>query len=178
MFVLVSVDGGATFDDSDPIFWYQAGGLFDGGEDPLYAQRIFAVPAAAGQAEVVFAFAYISGGNEKWWAVDDIKVTGTAPDRQLAGDANQDAQLNVNDIVSYVGILFPGFNLLDRTTPDDPCTTESGTIAVLDVSGDGQVDTGDVVHLANFLFSGGDAPAQGDGCFVLAESEGCGDSCQ
>jgi hypothetical protein len=44
----------------------------------MYAERVFSVPAAAGQAQVVFAFHYQSPGNQRFWAVDDVKVTGSA----------------------------------------------------------------------------------------------------
>jgi hypothetical protein len=73
--VLVSLDGGSTFEDT-PIFDYLGGGLWDGGEEPFYADRIFDVSdVAAGESQVVFAFHYQGSGNDWWWAVDDIMVT-------------------------------------------------------------------------------------------------------
>src|SRR4030095_13250761 len=76
--VLLSLDGGVTFPTT--IFRYNiAGGsnnaLFDDGEDSMYAERIFSVPAAAGQTRVVFAFHYKSPGNQRFWAVDDVRVS-------------------------------------------------------------------------------------------------------
>jgi 23S rRNA G2069 N7-methylase RlmK/C1962 C5-methylase RlmI len=38
---------------------------------------VFSVPRAAGEANVVFAFHYVSGGDEFWWAIDNVEVTGT-----------------------------------------------------------------------------------------------------
>ena len=78
--VVASIDGGATFPIR--IFRYtEAGGAsnagFAGGNDPYYADRVFSVPQVAGEANVVFAFHYQSGGNRWWWAIDDVKVTGT-----------------------------------------------------------------------------------------------------
>ena len=61
--VLVSLDGGSTF-EAAPIFAYTGGGLFDNGEEPVYAERIFDVSGvAAGEGQVVFAFRYTSGGD-------------------------------------------------------------------------------------------------------------------
>ncbi|MHC4356523.1 MAG: alpha/beta hydrolase-fold protein, partial [Planctomycetota bacterium] len=75
--VLVSLDGGTTF-EATPIFAYTGGGLFDNGEEPVYAVRIFDVSGtAAGQSQVVFAFRYTGGGDNWWWAVDNVAVTGT-----------------------------------------------------------------------------------------------------
>ncbi len=74
--VLFSIDGGATFEPV-PIFSYSLGAGFDPGEDPFYAERVFSVPAAAFESKVVFAWHYQAGGNEWWWAVDDVYVTGT-----------------------------------------------------------------------------------------------------
>jgi hypothetical protein len=56
------------------IFNYNGGGLFDNGEEPFYHERIFSVPEAAGQSGVFFAFRY-EGGDNWWWAVDDVMVT-------------------------------------------------------------------------------------------------------
>ncbi len=77
--VLLSLDGGSTFEDS-PIFSYYdpndaSNAGFDPGEDPFFAERVFAVPEAAGQGQVAFAWHYSSGGNSWYWAVDDVKVS-------------------------------------------------------------------------------------------------------
>ncbi len=75
--VLLSLDGGATFDPA-PLFSYNGGGLFDSGEEPFYAARILSVPQAAGASSVSFAFHYKSAGNQRFWAIDDVKVTATS----------------------------------------------------------------------------------------------------
>ncbi len=54
---------------------YQAGGLKDNGEEPYYHERVLNVPEAAGLDGVFFAFRY-EGGDDWWWAVDDVQVTG------------------------------------------------------------------------------------------------------
>jgi len=77
--VLVSLDGGTTF-EATPIFAYTGGGLFDNGEEPAFAERIFDVSSiAAGESQVVFAFRYTGGGDNWWWAVDNVQVSGTFP---------------------------------------------------------------------------------------------------
>ncbi len=74
--VLISLDGGNTFEAS-PIFAYTGGGLFDNGEEPVFAERIFDVSGiAAGESQVVFAFRYTGGGDNWWWAIDNVKVSG------------------------------------------------------------------------------------------------------
>ena len=76
--VLVSLDGGSTF-ETTPIFAYTGGGLFDGGEEPVFANRIFDVSSiAAGKNQVVFAFRYTGDGDDWWWAIDNVKVSGVA----------------------------------------------------------------------------------------------------
>jgi hypothetical protein len=77
--VLLSLDGGANFSET-PIFTYYdttngIGSGFISVEDPFYAERVLEVPEAVGQSEVAFAFRYQSGGDEGWWAVDDVKVS-------------------------------------------------------------------------------------------------------
>lgn len=74
--VLVSFDGGATFEPVR-LFSYSAGGLAAAGQEPVFAERVLAVPSAAGRANVAFAFRYQSPGNAWWWAVDDVRVTGS-----------------------------------------------------------------------------------------------------
>ena len=71
--VLLSLDGGLTFLPA-PIFSYNAGAGADNGEEPFYAERVFRIPAAIGEAQVAFAFHYV-GGDNWWWAVDDVMVT-------------------------------------------------------------------------------------------------------
>jgi len=74
--VLVSLDGGSTF-ETTPIFAYTGGGLFDNGEEPVFAERIFDVSGiAAGESQVVFAFRYTGDGDDWWWAIDNVEVSG------------------------------------------------------------------------------------------------------
>ncbi|MCH8121157.1 MAG: discoidin domain-containing protein [Planctomycetes bacterium] len=74
--VLISLDGGNTFEVT-PIFDYNGGGLWDSGEEPFYAERIFDVSdIAAGQSQVVFAFHFQGDGNDYWWAIDNVEVSG------------------------------------------------------------------------------------------------------
>ena len=76
--VLVSLDGGSTF-ETTPIFAYTGGGLFDNGEEPVYAERIFDVSSiAAGESQVVFAFRFAGDGDDWWWAIDNVEVSGVA----------------------------------------------------------------------------------------------------
>lgn len=83
MDVLYSVDGGWTW-QSTPVFSYRDtdpetfDGLAADGSDtnPYYAERVIEVPGAAGALSAAFAFRFKSGGDEWWWAVDDVMVTG------------------------------------------------------------------------------------------------------
>ena len=86
--VLFSIDGGATFEPV-PIFSYSLGAGFDPGEDPFYAERVFSVPAAAFESKVVFAWHYQGGGNEWWWAIDDVYVTGSGEGLDSVNCANR-----------------------------------------------------------------------------------------
>ena len=85
--VAVSVDGGTTFllsapdPDSyghpqyDPVWTYDYAG--DYSEDPRYCHHYVPVPEAAGQSSVVLRFYYMSdNGNEWYWAIDKVRVTG------------------------------------------------------------------------------------------------------
>ena len=99
-------------------------------------------------------------------------------DRQVAGDCDQSGDRGIGDLTCYVGMLFPGFNLLSRTA-SSPCSTDEGNVAVLDVNGDASVGISDIVYLSNSLFQGGPDPVQGTGCFAVgAEGCGAGASCQ
>ena len=86
--LVVSVDGGSTF--GAPIFSYRGGGAFDNGEEPVYAQRVFEVPAAANESAVVFAFRYAGDGDDWWWAVDNVKVTAFDADAPGSTDSDND----------------------------------------------------------------------------------------
>ena len=71
--VLVSTDGGLSF-DATPIFSYNLGGGFDSGEEPFYSENVYEIPGAATQNALTFAFHY-AGASNRYWALDDIKVS-------------------------------------------------------------------------------------------------------
>lgn len=73
--VLVSVDGGTTF-LPDPVWTYENVPL--NVEDPKFTHHDIPVPLAAGQSSVIFRFSYLGDGNRWYWAVDNIRVTGSA----------------------------------------------------------------------------------------------------
>ena len=100
-------------------------------------------------------------------------TTTVAGSSQLPGDCNQDGAVNSADVLCLVNMLFSGFNLLDRSVRDFPCTTDGGNLAVLDISDNQAIDVADIVGLADFLFSGGSPPPGGASCRLLDEALGC-----
>ena len=73
--VLLSLDGGETFEET-PIFSFDPsiyGGAGD--EDPFYAERIFELPDAPGEPSVAIAFRYTPVGEPGWVAIDDVKIS-------------------------------------------------------------------------------------------------------
>ena len=75
---------------------------------------------------------------------------------QVAGDCNQDGNVDIWTSFCGVQLLFVGFDLLDRTPALPPCLTPAGNLAVLDVNGDDGLNVSDIVRfLAAFLFQGG-----------------------
>jgi len=94
--VMVSLDGGATFED-EAIFDALGGGLFDNSEEPFFANRIFQVDQAAGQDDVVFGFEF-AGLDRGWWALDNIMVTGNlAGAGGLPADFDGDGEVGLSD---------------------------------------------------------------------------------
>ncbi len=89
---------------------------------------------------------------------------------QLAGDANQDGDVNVSDIITGIKLLFPTFFLLDRSPASPPCATDAGNVAVLDVNGDAALSAADLLYLAQYLFGGGPAPVGGV-CIRVPEAD-------
>ena len=69
------------------------------------------------------------------------------------GDSNTDGKVDVADIVVSIDELFPGFVLIQPAGNGPICSDAA------DANDDGVRDVSDVLHLANFLFSGGPAPA-------------------
>lgn len=95
--VLLSLDGGTTWEPI-PVFGYQLGAGADNGEDTFYQKRTIHVPAASGEANVVFAFRYV-GQDNWWWAVDNISVTA------LPASADPDGDTLTNDVEETLGTL-------------------------------------------------------------------------
>ena len=50
-------------------------------------------------------------------------------------------------------------------------------LAVLDVNGDEQLNVGDIVYTAQFLFNGGPDPIAGTDCFPALAIGGCAEIC-
>lgn len=108
--------------------------------------------------------------------VVEVTLSGngiTAGVPQIAGDCNQDGARNLSDVICMVKLTFPGFLLLDRSVQVPPCTTDDGTVGILDLNGDAQLSGSDIAHLANFLFASGAPPAQGVECFAVEQALGC-----
>ena len=151
--VLLSLDGGDTFDGDDPIFSYQrgAGALFDAGNGEMYYNEyVFEVPAAADQAEVAFAFHFLNlAGDGTGWAVDNVRVSadgldgGGTPFRR--GDVNATESVNLTDGIFLLNFLFLG-------GPPPPC------LDAADANDDGDLNITTGVYLFNFLFLGGPPP--------------------
>jgi hypothetical protein len=170
--VLLSLDGGATF-EPEPVFSYNGGGLFDSGEDPFYASRAFRVPAAVGEGNVAFAFHYKSGGDEWWWGVSDVRVSGTPTGgRQLPGDCNQDGKLDTSDVTCMLQTLFVG------DPQKFPCGNGSpkhaANLALLDSNGDDgagthSLDLADALYILNYLVFSGPPHVLGTQCLRLED---------
>ena len=93
--------------------------------------------------------------------------------RQLPGDANQDARLDLGDVLALLLHLFA------VSPPSLPCdgaaVGEGGNHLLLDYNSDALVDAQDAVSLVGHLFGGAPAPARGDECLRI---EGCPDVCE
>ena len=151
--VLLSLDGGETFDLENPILSYTAGGLFDESEDPFYGEYIFEIPQAAGQKQVSFAFYYKGaagvGAELWWWAIDDVMVTAETTgggEQFVRGDVNDDGNVNIADAISILSYLFAG--------AEPPSCVKSA-----DTNDDSQVNIADAIFVLGYLFGGGPDPA-------------------
>ena len=107
-------------------------------------------------------------------SVIQFTVEPIPPQTFLRGDCNADGNVDIADVISLVNVLFAGFNLLDRSSPDLPCATDGGNVAILDVSGNEAIDVADIVGLASFLF--GKGPPPGPACEFLSPELGCPES--
>ncbi len=133
---------------------------------------------AVPEGQTVFHVAYVPG---VFW-MDGVRFYegpyvppdfGPDPDGPvfLRGDCNGDGRVDISDVICVVTVLFPGFNLLDRSSPASPCSTDAGNVAVLDASGNETLDVADIVGLASFLF--GNGPPPGPPCELLDRELGC-----
>ena len=102
-----------------------------------------------------------------------IDESGIEPrGRQLPGDANQDARVDISDAVALLLHLFGRRPELPPCEDGDPGSP--GNIAVLDSNGDDEVDVSDAVWLLAYMYQGGPPPSRGTDCVRL---EGCPNLC-
>ncbi len=97
----------------------------------------------------------------------EVPVAG----RQRVGDVNQDAVVEISDVVVFLRLLFLG------TQTELPCEgslVAGGNLRLLDANADGGVSLTDAVYLLKYLFGGGSPPLLGAGCVRI---EGCPDVC-
>jgi hypothetical protein len=152
--VLLSLDGGNTFDAEAPVFSYsRAPGSLLAGDNPdaLYGDLIIDVPRAAGQGQVVFAFHLAKTEPDAgYWAIDDVKVTGEreGPAKPIfhRGDADGSGKIDLTDAITILNFLFLG-----GAAP--PCSEAAN------VNDDAKVDLSDPIGLLGFLFLGAVPPA-------------------
>ena len=92
--------------------------------------------------------------------------------RQLPGDVNQNAQLDMDDAIDILIYLFA------RKGNELPCEGETamdgGNHILFDVNGDANVSMADPIYLLFFLFKQGPPPVKGLECVSI---EGCPDTC-
>jgi hypothetical protein len=149
--VLLSLDGGATYDTANPVFSYQLGGGFyrdAGNAETSYNEYNLEVPQAAGQSKVVFGFHYANPGTSAaYWGIDDVKVTAEGGGGKTfhRGDSDNNGQLQLTDAVRILGFLFLGG--VAPTCKD-----------AADTDGNNQLQLTDAVRILGFLFLGGLPP--------------------
>ncbi len=147
--VLLSTDGGATF-KTDPVFSYNLGGVFIPGEEPFFDDFVLEAPDAAGKAEAVFAFHFLTQGlpgsvTTGWWAVDSVRVTSSctpAGTPFVRGDCNGDGTIDITDAVNNLGYQFLG-------------TFTPACLDALDDDDSGAIDINDPVYSLGRQFLGG-----------------------
>jgi len=152
--VLLSLDGGDTF-EPDPVFSYNLGGLLlriPDNAEMVYNEYIFSVPAAVGKSQVLFAFRYLNGLQQRraGWAIDDVLVTveggGVGPPQFHRGDADDNGELQLTDAIRILGFLFlgnPAPGCLDSADADD----------------NGELQLTDAIRVLGYLFLGSAPPA-------------------
>ena len=92
--------------------------------------------------------------------------------RQLPGDANQDARVDISDAVALLRHLFG--RVPDLPPCGDGSPAGEGNVALLDSNGDAQVDVSDAVWMLAYMYQGGAPPALGTECVRLI---GCPNVC-
>ncbi|MEC8896432.1 MAG: dockerin type I domain-containing protein, partial [Planctomycetota bacterium] len=119
-------------------------------------------------------------GQAAGWRLSELELgspgfdeSGLEPrGRQLPGDANQDARVDISDAVALLRHLFgqrPELPPCGDGRLDSP-----GNIAVLDSNGDEAVDVSDAVWLLGYMYQGGAPPSRGTECLRLP---GCPNVC-
>lgn len=83
---------------------------------------------------------------------------------QIPGDGNQDGRLNIVDAIHLLRVLFQGMGGLPCAagSPDDEANRQ-----LLDVNGDGGVDTADAIFTISYIYLDGSAPVQGVKCVAI-----------
>jgi hypothetical protein len=99
-------------------------------------------------------------------------VTSASGARQLPGDCNQDARLDISDAVCLLGFLFLGSP--QRLPCGDGTSGDSANHSLMNFNGDARVDLSDAVGVLSFLFSGGPQHVLGRGCQPI---QGCPERC-
>jgi hypothetical protein len=95
------------------------GGSFSGGDDPTFGHRLLDISAdAAGRDDIYIAFQYVSADTD-YWAIDNVRITGSGPSVALNGDYNDDGVVNAADYVVWRNNEGTSFDLPNR----DPSLT-------------------------------------------------------
>ncbi|MBI4585554.1 MAG: DUF1565 domain-containing protein, partial [Planctomycetes bacterium] len=103
-----------------------------------------------------------------------VLIAGLPPPdgRQVPGDCNQDALVDISDAICLLGHLFLG------SPPSLPCAggraSDPGNLSLLDFTGESVVDISDGIATLLFLFSSGNPHPLGSECVPNA---GCPDRC-
>jgi hypothetical protein len=84
------------------------------------------------------------------------------PGRQIPGDLNLDRKLTISDAIGLLLHLYGG-------GPALPCTSAAGNLRLLDLNGDGALDTTDPVNLLRYLFLRESPPALGLECIAITD---------
>jgi len=101
-----------------------------------------------------------------------FEVEGSAG-LQMPGDANQDGEVDISDVIALISYLFLG------SPAQLPCgsggATDPANVTLLDFNGGGEIDLSDGIAALTWLFLGGSGHFLGPVCTPI---EGCPDRCQ